>query len=133
MEGKRIKANVPYTLEERIKIQEMIEQKYSYHSINKMLNRGCPKAIKREVEKNGGRKNYNAQEAQKYADTVFERRLEGTVRYWENVGEKGREEHSQKMKDVMTSKYNAPLSSILMQIDILMDEIKKIKEKIGGL
>lgn len=72
----------PYTLEERMQLQELIRKGALTPQIARILNR-TRNSIRNEIERHGGRKHYDPIKAQEWADTVKERRSQSLKKYHE--------------------------------------------------
>ncbi len=101
---------------ERKKIEKMLRAGYSNAMMGLELDRGR-NTLTTEVRRNGGKENYNAKHAQQRAE------LQQEIRRRKVAGI---------MKDKGINIYNVlrtEIKCMQMQIDILMDEIKKLKEQ----
>jgi IS30 family transposase len=103
------------TLNERKLIHKWIKKEISLSNIAKKINR--PRTtIFGEVRKNGGRYKYNWQDAQKRSDKVNKERIEKICKYHK----------SNKFNPYI--ELQKKIGNIEMHIEILIDEIKQIKE-----
>lgn len=103
------------TLHERIKIEQLLTKDVSLSYIARFLDRG-KNTVVQEVRRNGGRFSYSAKKAQERADEV---RAEGYLRLSQNNKAKQFKSKLAKIHDI---------ENLQMQIDILVDEIKLLKQ-----
>lgn len=99
------------TIKERKVIEEFSKKGFSFHAIAKEVKRGTS-TIRREIKKNGGKENYNAEEAQKY----FSSYLDKKVLY----GQEGK--MSEYIQDI-----EKRLDAFEMQLEIIFEMLKEIK------
>ena len=103
--GKEIKV---FSFEERLVLEENLKRNYSMEKIGRIMNRSGT-GLHKEVKKNGGRYKYNAVEAQKRAEKNREQRDRSNY-------------HQGKVY-----KIEVRITNLEMQIDILFEAIKELK------
>ncbi len=110
-----LKRKTPLTFEERMLIENYISQGYSLTQISKKLSRGA-NTIVTEVRKNGGRDNYKPLEAHKRNELVLK-----TANEIRSIEQKNKVNPYVKISD--------RVDFLEMQIEILVDSIKQLREQ----
>lgn len=109
------KPNEPLNIKERQVIEKFIHENYSCLKISKIIGRG-KNSIVTEIRRNGGKELYNAEEAQHRSDQVQAEKKQKTMEALKKSGFNPYISIKQKIE------------FLEMQIEILIDAIKKLKE-----
>ena len=115
--------NTPLTFNERCEIKKWLDRRYSCSKISKILKRG-KNTVVHEVRRNGGVDNYNPVEAHNKA---LNRKVIRDIKCSKTIREKTSNNYPS-MEDKISKLMNDRISNLEMQVEILIDEIKRIKQ-----
>lgn len=101
------------TMKERVKIERLLKEPLSLTQIAKQIGRS-KNCVVTEVRINGGRENYTANKAQERFYTVH-------VLAWEELRKRNKGTDPR-------SKQNIKIENLEMQLEILHDEIKRLRK-----
>lgn len=108
------------TFDERKKIEKLLKINLSCGEISKALNRS-KNLIVVEVRRSGGRDNYTAKKAQNDSE-------QRKIKKYENLSKKNKSEDTFLKKRIYCYQR---LEALEMQIEILVDQIKKLEERLN--